>query len=97
MCLKVCLGTHQWPHSFVLYKSIQGVYLHTFVYQGFTNSIEGEIQVMLGGFFYQVVGTWEGVILTIWTFFKSKKTVNSKHWLKSKLEWSQHTKSMKLK
>ena len=57
MCLKVCLGTHQWPHSFVLYKSIQGVYLHTFVYQGFTNSIEGEIQVMLGGFFYQVVGT----------------------------------------
>ena len=57
MCLKVCLGTHQWPHSFVLYKSIQGVYFYTFVYQGFRNSIEGGIQVMLGGFFYQVVGT----------------------------------------
>ena len=49
MCLKVCLGTHQWPHNFVLYKSIQGVYLYTFVYQGFTNSIEGGNPSYAGG------------------------------------------------
>ena len=40
-----------------------------------------------GGFFDQLEGIWQGVILTIRTFFKTKKErfVNIEHQLKSKL------------
>ena len=35
--------------------------------------VGGEIGNFAGGIFYQVVGLWRGVILTIQTFFKGKK------------------------
>ena len=40
------------------------------------------------GFFYWVVGIWQGVIMTIGTFPEPKQhPVNIEHWLKSKLAW----------
>ena len=44
---------------------------------GFPNSVKwwGELEILLGKFFfYWVVGTWGGVILTIWIFSKLKTT-----------------------
>ena len=35
----------------------------------------GESEICCGGFFYQVVRTWGGVILTIQTFLKAKNSI----------------------
>ena len=35
----------------------------------------GESEILLGVFFHHMVRTWEGMILTIQTFFKAKNTI----------------------
>ena len=68
--------------------------------QGFPNSVkgwgggeysevEGELEILLGAVFYQVLEIWGGVNLTIRTFFKVKNIIliiNNEYDLKSKLE-----------
>ena len=49
------------------------------------------------GIFCWVVGIWQGVFLTIWTFFDVKNNILYIMNLKSKLTWPVCTKSIKLK
>ena len=39
---------------------------------GSKSPLTPESKILLRGFFYQVKGTWGGVISTVWTFFKAK-------------------------
>ena len=50
------------------YISVNVVFLSSMSHQGFWNSVKG-------GFFYQVVGIWEGVYLIIQNFFKTKNSI----------------------
>ena len=65
-------------------------------YQGFPNSIkgwveippsEGEWEILLGDFFYWLVGIWGGVHLTIKTFSRLQTTF-CKYWTSIKIETS---------
>ena len=48
----------------------------------------GELEILLGEFFYRMVGTWGGVILTNQTICKAEnRSVDTEHQLKSKLAW----------
>ena len=58
----------------------------------------GESEILQRVFFYQVVATWRGVILTVGNFSKAKNNIiNIEHWLKSKLAWPVLTKEYGVK
>ena len=83
-----------WKRLFLHILCRQWIICHCF---GKSPSGGRELEILPGDFFYWVVETWGGVILTIPTFFKSKHSFLWMLNIKSKLVWPVCPKSMKLR